>query len=159
AERVAAAPAVPPFYCERSHTNRARSYQHRGLYVDGDGAVFRFQHGRGDQALLRVPADSMTEQALLARFAPGRAPVDRVPAAEMARRYAQVLEARAGTQSPRQRRGADMGATVRRCFVPDEGGIYREVPLRQTGDWESRNTAPAAAELSAWLDSLAMRAP
>jgi hypothetical protein len=152
-----AAPAAPPFYCERSHTNHAWSYQHRGVYVDPAGGVFGFAHGRGDQALLRVPADSVTEQALLARYAPGRTPAGTVPPAEMARRYGQVLRAREGALSPRTRRGADMGATLRRCFVPDAGGIYREVLLRQTGDWERENTAPAARELSRWLDSIALR--
>ncbi|HEX2205213.1 MAG TPA: hypothetical protein VHG91_18030, partial [Longimicrobium sp.] len=74
AASVETAPAPPPFFCERSHTNHAWSYQHRGIYVEGAGGVFAFRHGPGDQALLRVPADSMTEAALLARWAPGRAP-------------------------------------------------------------------------------------
>ncbi|HEX2202755.1 MAG TPA: hypothetical protein VHG91_05645, partial [Longimicrobium sp.] len=55
-------------------------------------------------------------------------------------------------------RGADMGATVRRCFLPDASGVYREVLLRQTGDWERENLSPAAARLSRWLDSLALTA-
>lgn len=153
------APAVPSFYCESSHTNHARAYEHRGVYVDGEGEVFRFRHGQDDQELLRVPADSLTEQALLARYAPGRAGVGSVAPAEVAERYAQVLQARGGTVSPRRRGGADMGVTVRRCFLPDAAGIYREVLLRQSGDWESENVAPAARELSGWLDSLAMSAP
>ena len=152
------APAAQSFFCERSHTNHARSYQHGGIYVDREGAVFSFQHGRGDQALLQVPADSVTEQALLARYAPGRTRVGTVEPAEMAERYAQVLQARTGTLTERRRRGADMGAAVTRCFLPDKSGIYREVVLRQTGDWQFENTSPAAAELAGWLDSLALRA-
>jgi hypothetical protein len=148
-------PAQEPFYCERSHTNHAWSYQHRGIYVDPRGGVFRFEHGRGDQALLRVPADSMTEQALLARFAPGRAPVGTVAPAEMAERYRQVVAAVGGELSERRRRGADMGATVSRCFLPDAAGVYREVFLQQSGDWEQQNLSPAAAKLDGWLDSLA----
>jgi hypothetical protein len=148
----------PSFYCERSHTNHAWSYQHRGIYVDHEGAVFSFQHTRDDQALLQVPADSMTEAALLARYAPGRTRVDTVAAAEMAERYAQVQRARQGTLTERRRRGADMGATVTRCFLPDKAGIYREVVLRQTGDWQFENTSPAAAQLWEWLDSLALGA-
>lgn len=158
ADGAESASAVPPFYCERAYTNHAWGYQHRGVYVDRDGGVFSFRHEGNDQVLLRVPADSLTEQALLARYAPGRAPAGRVDAAEMAERYAQVLQARAGTLSPRQHRRADAGATLRRCFLPDEAGIYRPVVLRQTGDWEFENTAPAARELSRWLDSLALRA-
>ncbi|HEU4882543.1 MAG TPA: hypothetical protein VFT45_09870, partial [Longimicrobium sp.] len=53
-------PAAAQFYCERSHTNHAWSYQHRGIYVDPQGGVFQFEHGRGDQQLLQVPADSVT---------------------------------------------------------------------------------------------------
>jgi hypothetical protein len=151
-------PGAPPFYCERSHTNHARAYQHRGIYVDSAGAVFSFQHGRGDQALLRVHADSLTEEKLLARYAPGRTPAGTVPAAEMAERYAQVLQAREGALSERKRRGADMGATVRRCYLPDAAGVYREVFLSQMGDWERHNTSPAAVQLSRWLDSIALRA-
>lgn len=145
-----------PFFCERSHTNFAWSYQHRGIYVDASGAVFRFRHGRGDQALLRVPADSLTERALLARFAPGRESAGSVTPTEMVERYRQAVAAREGALSERRRRGADMGATIRRCFLPDDAGIYREVLLRQTGDWEMENRAPDAVRLSAWLDSLAM---
>ncbi|HEX6368975.1 MAG TPA: hypothetical protein VF006_08580 [Longimicrobium sp.] len=149
--------AAQPFVCEHSTTNHAWSYTHRGIYVDSGGAVFSFQHGSDDHALLRVHADSMTEQALLARFAPGRTRVATVPAAEMAERYAQVLQAREGTLSEPRNLGADMGDTVTRCFLPDAAGVYREVLLRQSGDWERENTSPAAAELSAWLDSLALR--
>jgi hypothetical protein len=143
------------FYCERSHTNHARAYEHRGIYVDPEGAVFSFRHGRDDHALLQVPADSLTEQALLARYAPGRTPAGTVAPEEMAERYAQLLQTRGGTLTERRRRGADMGATVTRCFLPDKAGIYREVVLRQTGDWQFENTSPAAAQLWEWLDSLA----
>jgi hypothetical protein len=151
-------PAARPFFCERSYTNHARGYQYRGIYVDSGGAVFSFRHARGDSRLLRVHADSMTEQALLARYAPGRTRAATVPAAEMAQRYAQVLQAREGAPSDRRRRGADMGAVVTRCYLPDAAGVYREVLLRQTGDWQRENTSPAAAQLSRWLDSLALRA-
>ena len=151
-------PAARPFFCERSHTNFAWSYQHRGIFVDSGGAVFSFRHGRGDSRLLRVHADSMTEQALLARYAPGRTRAATVPAAEMAERYAQLLQARHGALSDRRRRGADMGSTVARCFLPDAAGVYREVLLRQTGDFQRENTSPSAAQLSRWLDSLALRA-
>jgi hypothetical protein len=154
-----AAPFVHPFFCERSYTNHARGYQHRGIYVDGGGAAFRYQHERDDSRLLRVPADSLTERALLARYTPGRTPIEPLMSAEMAQqRYAQVLQAREGALSDRTRRGADMGAIVRRCYLPDGAGVYREVLLRQTGDWERHNTSPAAVELSAWLDSLAFSA-
>lgn len=148
--------ATQSIYCERSHTNHAWSYQHRGIYVDAAGSIFRFEHARGDQHLLRVPADSVTEQALLARFAAGRRQIGTVAAAEMARRRAQAMEARQGTLTERRRRGADMGATVRRCWLPGAEGVYREVLMRQTGDWEFENRSPAARELSAWLDSLSM---
>lgn len=151
-------PAVPPFYCERTITNYAWSYQHRGVYVDGAGAVFSYRHEREDQRLLRVHPDSLTEQALLARYAPGRTQIGSVAPAELAERYGQVAQARAGELSARTRRGADMGAIVRRCYLPDDAGVYREVLLRQTGDWERRNLSPAAAELSTWLDSIALRA-
>lgn len=157
--------SVPPpsaprqFFCERSYTNFAWSYQHRGVYVDGDGGVFAFRHGRGDHELLEVDADSLTREALLARFAPGRVRVGEVAPAELAERYAQVLEAREGTLSARRRRGADMGATLRRCFVPDAGGVYREVLLRESGDFERENTAPEAVGVSRWLDSLGRRVP
>jgi hypothetical protein len=150
-------PQTRSFFCERSHTNHAWSYQHRGIYVDGAGSVFRFEHTDADQHLLRVPADSMTEQALLARYAPGRRQVGTVTAAEMERRHAQAVEARDGTFSERMNRGADMGDAVWRCWLPDTTGIYREVVLRQDGDWEFENRSPAASELSRWLDSLALR--
>lgn len=158
-EPVETQTAAPSFFCERSYTNHARAYQHRGIYVDSDGAVFSFRHASRDQALLRVPADSLTERALLARYAPGRTPIEPPVSAEMAQqRYRQVLQAREGALSERVRRGADMGAIVRRCWLPDAAGVYREVLLRQTGDWVRHNTSPAAVELSAWLDSLALRA-
>ena len=152
-----AAVQQPRMYCERSHTNQAWSYHHQGIYVDPDGGVFAFEHAPGDQALLRVPADSMMERALLARYAPGRRQVGTVPAAELAQRHAQAAEARTGTLSERTSRGADMGDTVNRCWLPDAGGVYREVVLRHRGDWEFENRSPAAAQLSRWLDSLALR--
>lgn len=155
---VDARPAQESFFCERSYTNYARGYRHRGLYVDAVGGVFLYEHGRADYPLLRVPADSLTEQALLARYTPGRVSVATVSPAEVAARYLEVLQAREGTLTERVRRMADAGATVRRCWLPDAGGVYREVFLRQTGDWERENRSPAAARLSRWLDSLALHA-
>lgn len=146
------------FFCERSYTNHAWGYQHRGIYVDRIGGVYRYEHGRGDQPLLRVPADSLTEQALLARYTPGRVSAGTVARAEVAERYREVLAAREGALTERARRMADAGVTVRRCWLPDAGGVYREVFLRQTGDWERENRSPAAARLTRWLDSLALTA-
>jgi hypothetical protein len=154
---VDARPARQSIFCERSHTNHAWGYQHRGIYVDGAGGVFRFEHGRGDRTL-QTPADSVTEAALLARFAPGRVSAGTVAPAELSARHREVLQARDGALTERSRRMADAGVTVRRCWLPDEGGRYREVFLRQTGDWERENRSPAAARLAGWLDSLALTA-
>lgn len=110
--------AAQPFFCERSYTNHAWSYQHRGVYVDAAGEVFSFRHGRDDQPLLRVPADSLTERALLARYAPGRARVGGVPVAEMAERRAQVPRAprgrAVGARAPGRRHGRHRPAVSRR---------------------------------------------
>lgn len=147
--------AHPSFYCERSYTNHAWGYVHLGVFVDGEGGVYRYAHGPADRVLLQVHADSLTEQRLLAKYAPGRTRVGAVQPAEVARRHAQALEARGGTVSRYVERSADMGDTVRRCYLPDAAGVYREVVLRQTGDLERENRSPAAAEVSVWLDSLA----
>ena len=150
-----ARPAQPPkFYCEYSYTNFDA---HHGIYVDPQGTVFYYQHRPEDHGLRMVRTDISTEAALLLRFAPGRVPVDTVAPAEMALRYRQVLAARAGRQSRERVHTVHMGINVQRCYVPNEYGVWVEVRLRQRGDDENENTSRAAARLSTWMDSLAVR--
>ena len=100
----------------------------------------------------------MATKVVMEALSPTVSDTGTVAPAEMAQRYQDVLAAREGARTERVRRMADAGATVRRCWLPDAGGVYREVFLRQTGDWEQASRAPAATRLSAWLDSLALMA-
>ena len=66
-----------------------------------------------------------------------------------------LADARKRSLSKKAQRGADRGSIASQCWIREGSGDgYREVELAVDGDWHYRNTAPAAAELTRWLQTL-----
>ena len=151
-------PAVTDFYCENSYTNFAMGYQHAGTYVDGQGRVFAFGSESSDPTVKpwqpKQP-DSPTQAELEAKYKHDRRQVGTIDARKLTEVRRWLADARNGSLSKKAQRGADKGSIASQCWIregsPDG---YHEVELAVDGDWNYRNTAPAAAELTRWLQSL-----
>ncbi len=142
-------------FCERSYTNFAWGFQHRGIYVDSEGDVFRYEYQRDDRVWSPKQPDSPTEQELEDKYNHGRKAIGKVGPQELHEKYRLVEPASRGRLSKHVQRGADQGESVSRCYLLDAAaGRYKEVELKVAGDWSYENPAPSAKELTKWLESL-----
>lgn len=153
--------AVSDFYCEHSYTNFATGYQHVGTYVDGQGRVFAFGSESSDAAVKpwqpKQP-DSPTRQEVEVKYSHDRRQVGTIDAERLTAVRRWLADARTGSLSKKTQRGADMGSTASQCWIREGSREdYRSIELAVDGDWSYRNTAPAAAELTRWLQSLAKK--
>jgi hypothetical protein len=146
------------FVCERSYTNFAWGYQHRGIFIDRDGGLFRFS---ASTSTLPRPARSsdLGEAEMEAKYGPGPTLVRTVPREELLAMFRLIAPAAKGEHSKRAESGTrDFGSITSACYLFDPAaGRYREVELDVKGDWEYRNLAPEAQKLAAWLESLEPR--
>ena len=149
------APLRQRFVCDSGHTNFAWGYQHSGIYVDRDGAVYRFAvRTNRFPRLLQTP--DLTEAEMDEKYGSERKLIRTLPTDEVRAMYDLIPGAAKGALSKRVPRGMDMGASVSACYLFDATSKrYRKVELDVTGDWEYRNLAPEARKLAAWLASLA----
>lgn len=159
ATRVTAA-EPPPVLCEASYSNFAWNpvVTFTGIAADGQILQFNSRYSSDLQGfgLLELALPDRPRPADIARRYVISSPTGRVVPGDVLRRILTLAEqAQRGTVT-REQRGADMGANTLVCFVAvsDSGNLYDTVLIRSDGDWEERNTHPAAAELAALLDSL-----
>jgi hypothetical protein len=145
---------TPKIFCERSYTNFAWGYQHRGVYVDPQGNVYSYAYAAGDKPW-SPRTDSPAEQELEEKYSHGRKFVKKIAPQELVNKYRLVELASTGQYSKRVQQGADRGAYVSRCYVFDTAtDRYKEVELKVEGDWSYENLAPSAKQLTTWLESL-----
>ena len=153
-------PSSPPtvrqhFLFEKSYTNFAWGYQHRGIYVDGRGDIYSYQYGPQNTQPTPPNGEIITDQSLETKYNANRKLIGKVEPRLLQEMTARIRPASLGKQSERVSQGADMGSTQRLAYlwIP-QTGTYRKVELRVTGDWAYHNLSPAARELADWLDSL-----
>lgn len=159
ATRVTAA-EPPPVLCEASYSNFAWNPVVTFTGIAANGQILRFSSRDSSDlqgfGLLELALPDRPRPADIARRYVISAPTGRlVPGDVLQRIVTLAAQARHGTVT-REQRGADMGANTLVCFVAvsDSGNLYDTVLIRSDGDWEERNTHPAAVELAALLDSL-----
>jgi hypothetical protein len=146
---------VQKFLCERSYTNFAWGFQHRGIYVDGRGTVYSYAYQRGEKPWSRGRDAMLTEQALEEKYRHSRKVVGAVDPRELQEKVRLIGVASQGEYSERVQRGADQGGTASLCYLYDAvTDRYRPVELKVEGDWNSENLSPSAKELVRWLETL-----
>ena len=145
--------------CGREYENFAWGYQRRGVVLDGDGRVWRYEF-KGTPASLPNPwhakdLGALTEEELRQRYNGAVDTGKRVSADDIAQHMVLIHDAaRASPTTPRNA-GADMGTYMLYCFERNAAGAtYRQVLIDQKGDFESTNPSSAAKALAAWLDGI-----
>jgi hypothetical protein len=141
-------------FCEKSYTNFAWGYQHRGVYVDPQGNLYSYASAAGDKPW-SPETGSPTEQELERKYSRGRKLIRKIDPQELLEKYRLVEPATKGQFSKRVQEGADRGEIVSQCYSFDAAtGRYKEVEFKVEGDWSYENVAPSAKALAQWLESL-----
>jgi hypothetical protein len=152
--------AEPPILCESSYSNFAWTPTLMFTGIGEDGRIYRFSSQETTDlqgfALLDLALPERPRAADIARRYVISSPTGEVVPPDVLQRIAALAaEVRDGAVT-REQRGADMGQSTLACFVPVSEGsnLFDNVVISSDGDWEERNTDPAAAELAELLTSL-----
>lgn len=161
------APAEPPsreptpqrWVCGREYVNHAWGYQRRGVILDGNGTIWRYDVRSTPASLVNPwqPKDmtAMTEQELAVRYNGAVDTGKRIDPEDIARRMALIRDASTAQPTEPRHVAADMGATVLYCLARNiPGATYRQVLIDQKGDMETTNPSSAAKELAGWLNGV-----
>lgn len=166
-EDVATKPSTPPdptvttqqtWLCGREYVNMAWGYQRRGVVLDTQGNVWKYDFKGSPTALVNPwgPKDmaNMSEDELKLRYNGAMTTGTKVPTEEIARHLPLIAEAANAKPTQPKSVGADMGQNTLYCYTYDAAArTYAQVMLDNKGDWDSTNPSQAAKTLSAWLDS------
>ncbi|HEX4948500.1 MAG TPA: hypothetical protein VFZ34_17635 [Blastocatellia bacterium] len=153
------APTPQKAYCERSFTNFAWGYQHKGIYIDPEGNLYSYSYQPKDKPWSPKQDDAPTAAELEDKYSHGRKLLRKLEPEEWQAKRKLLAAASKGEMSKRKQSGADMGSQVCRCYVADATGQqYKQIELRVQGDWSYENLAPSAKMLADWLESLSASA-
>lgn len=143
-------PQPGAYVFEVQYTNYAWGPTWQGVSVDANGDVWSF-----DASDVRNPqpeSDPITGVALQAKYAHHRRLVAHVGAQELALREAMIAAAAHGPLNAPVGGCADAGILKYRAFQYEAAtDTYTPVLLHQQGDEARANSAPEAAQLTAWL--------
>jgi len=144
--------------CGREYVNMAWGYQRRGLVLDTQGNIWKYDFRGSPTALVNPwgPKDmaNMSEEELKLRYNGATVTGTKVPTQETARHMPLIAEAAQATPTQPQSRGADMGQNTLYCYTYDAASrTYAQVMLDNKGDWDSTNPSQAAKTLGVWLNS------
>lgn len=152
-------PTPQKVYCERSYTNFAWGYQHKGIYLDPQGNLYSYSYQPKDKPWSPKQDDAPTATELEDKYSHGRKLIRKLDSQEWQAKIRLLTAASNGQMSKRKQSGADMGSNVCRCYVVDAAGQkFKQVELRVQGDWSYENLAPSAKMLADWLESLSASA-
>ena len=155
-EPPAKEPTAQRWICGREYENHAWGYQRRGVVLDGDGNIWRYDF-KGTPTSLPNPwspkdLNSLTEEELKVRYNGAVATGKQITPDDIAQHMALIREAARTPPTQGRQVGADMGANVVYCLARNvPGATYRQVLIDQKGDFESTNPSSAARELATWL--------
>ena len=145
----------PPFeqeiLFEVAYSNFAWGTQSTGWYLTREGALYRYDTGLDDVGDLLRRSETMTYEAVTAKYGAAPELVGSVDTAELFAMHARLAEARRGALVA-SASCLDAGESEAVGWLYEEAGsTYSPVLLGVSGDITVENTAPAAAELLAWL--------
>lgn len=165
-EGEATKPPTPPepgtevqqtWLCGREYVNHAWGYQRRGVVLDTQGNIWKYDIKSSPTALVNPwqPKDlaNMSEEELKLRYN-GATVSGKVPVEEITKHLPLIAEAAKATPTEPKGVGADMGANTLYCFTYDAAKkSYAQVLIDQKGDFESTNPSDAAKTLATWLNA------
>lgn len=161
---VTSKPVTPPdptatiaqtWICGREYENFAWGHQRRGVVLDAQGKLWRYDVKGAPRDSQWHPKDlaNMSEEELNLRYA-GAQEAGTISIEEIARHLPLIEEASKTKPTEPRGVGADMGANILYCLNYDAATrSYEQVMLDQKGDFESANPSDAAKTLNAWLST------
>jgi hypothetical protein len=143
-------PEPGAYVFEVQYTNYAWAPTWQGVSVDAGGDVWWFD--ASDARNAQPEGDRISSRALQAKYAHHRRLVAHVDPVDLAAREALVAAAAHGPLQAPRGGCADAGILTYRAFRYDAAtDTYAPVLLHQQGDEARANSAPQAAQLTAWL--------
>jgi hypothetical protein len=134
------------------HVDWAWTRTLEGIYIDRAGNVFIYHQ------FLEFPEagqEAFTEEELLGKYSFNKELVDTIDPATVLEKAGYIADASRGSLSEPEHLCHDAGTTTYTAFTYDEAtGLYREVLLRQHGDWFRENKSQSAKALYEWLDEV-----
>lgn len=135
---------------EVEYVNFAWGLQWRGLYVDHEGSVWRYDHGHETWQTTR--RDAYTLEDLLDKYSHERELITSVSSQELAKARRLIGPAGGGRLTEPVGRCYDFGTVTFRAFRYDiEDELYHPILLYQAGDIARKNASTSAIQLTAWL--------
>ena len=136
------------------YINWAWGFDFKGITVDSAGQVQAFVY----DDTTRMPdfdRAALTAEQLNVLYQPGRKLVTTVAADKLQQMVELIPHAAVGSMSERVNEGNDMGTEAWVAYQMDsQTGLFKEIDLKDKGDWSSHNLATAAVELVDWLSGL-----
>jgi hypothetical protein len=139
------------FQCE--YINYAWGYQHVGWIIDSSGSVYCYNNPEVWYYTDSLGLINSTEMdSNLLRTDSICYKIDKV---ELTSKIALIKKASKGNISEQVNEMFDAGATTFYTYIYDEETkSYKQILLKQTGDWRIDNTSTEAVELYEWLSKL-----
>lgn len=135
------------------YINFAWGYQHNGWFIDSSGNVscynlpdnWHFPYSLGYISAAAMDSNLMETDSICYVL----------DKKELAEKVGLIEEAAKGELSEPMHTGCDMGGRSYTGFIYNsENKTYKEILLKQTGDWSIDNYSQAAVDLSKWLESI-----
>lgn len=147
-------PARTDILFAKYYINWAWGFDFKGITVDSAGQVHSFAY----DDTTRMPdfdRAALTAEQLCILYQPGAKLVSTVDAEKLKQMVGLIPGAAVGSMSERVNEGNDMGTNAWVAYQKDgKTGLFKEIELKDKGDWSSYNQATAAIELVDWLSSL-----
>lgn len=140
-----------PFY-EVEYVNFAWGYQHFGYSIQKDGYLYSYDFAGTGDVWRDTSNGYYSEQELIAKFSHNDTLRKAIQQDTLAWAYALAQSAQSGFNSDTVSAARDMGAFLYIVYLYEpELGKYKQLLLRQDGDWTFYNTSTSAGELVDWL--------
>ena len=140
---------------QREHINYAWGYQHYGFFVDTSGIVRSY--GLPESWNFADDNGYITKAELHENFSKAIQEDCSVEKCEILKNYSLLLAAQSGNLTDPENVAADAGTTSYFGYVYEpSGNRYKQILIRQNGDFEVRNTSREAQKIYEWLKQVCL---
>ncbi len=143
-------PIRQKFLFEITYVNHAWGFQLRGIYIDNQGRVYKYDHSH--EVWQPSNPELYTEEELFRKFESNKEFVKTVDKQVLFEMYNLINAANEGMLSKPVSNCADAGFTAYLAYLFDrKAHTYKPILLYQTGDWAQKNLSQSAKVLYEWL--------
>jgi len=138
------------FLFEIMYLNYAWGFQLRGIYIDNQGHVYKYNHSH--EVWRPSNTEFYTEKELLRKYESNKEFIETVNKQTLLEMYNLIKAADEGKLSKAVQKCNDAGTTAYIAYLFDsKASTYKPLLLYQTGDWAQKNLSESAKVLYEWL--------